>query len=167
MTSGKPPELVRMTEGGIGTTLDLQGRLILCEASGRRVTRTDVSGKVETLVDKYKGGRLNFPDDVICHSNGSLYFTDPDKLRAFREREIPGPAGDQEYEKHPIMWDGAGVYRLAPDGDLSVLAFCEYPNGLALSPDERGKRRLGTRCQQLCQRSRQVAVDHSLPDYSR
>src|SRR5262249_26155674 len=65
MTSGKPPELVRMTEGGIGTTLDLQGRLIVCEARGRRVTRTDASGKVQTLVDKYKGGRFNFPDDVI------------------------------------------------------------------------------------------------------
>ena len=29
------------------------------------------------------------------------------------------------------------VYRLAPDGASSVLALCEYPNGLALSPDER------------------------------
>lgn len=29
------------------------------------------------------------------------------------------------------------MYRLAPDGSLSVLALCEYPNGLALSLDER------------------------------
>jgi hypothetical protein len=31
---------------------------------------------------------------VICHSNGCLYFTDPDKRRPYREREIPGPEGD-------------------------------------------------------------------------
>ena len=48
-------------------------------------------GKVETLVDNYKGGRFNRPNDVICHSNGCLYFTDPDKRRPYREREIPGP----------------------------------------------------------------------------
>jgi len=74
---------------------------------------------------------------VICHSNGCLYFTDPDLLRAFNEREIPGPAGDTDYEEHPTMWGGARVYRVAPDGNLSVLAFCEHSNGLALSLDQR------------------------------
>ena len=131
MTPGKAPEVVRTTIGGNGTTFDLQGRLILCEGDGRRVTRMGADGKVETLVDNYKGGRFNRPNDVICHSNGCLYFTDPDKRRPYHEREIPGPAGENN------LWDGAGVYRLAPDGSLSVLALCEYPNGLALSPDER------------------------------
>ena len=49
---------------------------------------------VETLVDNYQGGRLNRPNDVICHSNGCLYFTDPDKRRPYHEREIPGPVGE-------------------------------------------------------------------------
>ena len=93
-----------------------------------RLTRRGLDGKVESLVDNYKGGRFNRPNDVICHSNGCLYFTDPDKRRPFYEREIPGPAGEDN------LWDGARVYRLAPDGGLSVLANCEYPNGLALSP---------------------------------
>jgi gluconolactonase len=131
MTPGKPPEVVRTTDGGNGTTFDLQGRLILCEGDGRRVTRMDAGGKVETLVDTYKGGRFNRPNDVVCHSNGCLYFTDPDKRRAYHEREIPGPAGEDN------LWDGACVYRVAPDGGIGVLAHCEYPNGLALSPDER------------------------------
>jgi len=86
---------------------------------------------VDIIADRYKGGRLNRPNDVICRSNGSLYFTDPDKRRPYHEREIPGREGDNN------LWDGAGVYRLAPDGNLSVLANFEYPNGLALSPDER------------------------------
>ena len=74
---------------------------------------------MESLVDNYKGGRFNRPNDVICHSNGCLYFTDPDKRRAYHEREIPGPEGDNN------LWDGACIYRLAPDGSLTVLAHCE------------------------------------------
>ena len=63
-----------------------------------------------------QGGRFNRPNDVICHSNGCLYFTDPEKRRPYQERQIPGPAGEDN------LWDGARVYRLAPDGGLSVLA---------------------------------------------
>jgi sugar lactone lactonase YvrE len=131
LSPGKEPEVVRNTIGGNGTTFDLQGRLIVCEGDDRRLTRTSADGKVESLVDNYKGGRFNRPNDVICHSNGCLYFTDPDKRRPYHEREIPGPEGDNN------LWDGACVYRLAPDSSLIVLAHCEYPNGLALSPDER------------------------------
>ena len=131
ITLGHAPETVRLTEGGNGTTFDLHGRLIVCEGDGRKVTRTGTDGTVDVLVERYKGGRLNRPNDVVCHSNGCLYFTDPDKRRPYHEREIPGRAGDNN------LWDGAAVYRLAPDGSLSVLAPCEYPNGLALSPDER------------------------------
>ena len=128
---GQKPELVRNTEGGNGTTFDLQGRLIVCEGDARRVTRTDASGKVGLLADNYKGGRFSRPNDVVCHSNGSIYFTDPDKRRPYHEREIPGRAGDNN------LWDGAGVYRVAIDGSVSRVANCEYPNGLAFSPDER------------------------------
>jgi sugar lactone lactonase YvrE len=105
--------------------------LNVCEGDDRRITRMGADGKVESLVDNFKGGRFNRPNDVICHSNGCLYFTDPDKRRAYHEREIPGPEGDNG------LWDSACVYRLAHDGSLTVLAHCEYPNGLALSPDER------------------------------
>ena len=38
---------------------------------------------------------------MICHSNGCLYFTDPDKRRPYHEREIPGREGEKE------LWDGA------------------------------------------------------------
>jgi gluconolactonase len=131
LTPGKAPELVRTTIGGNGTTFDLQGRLVVCEGDDRRLTRMTADGKEESLVDNYQGRRFNRPNDVVCHSNGCLYFTDPDKRRPYRDREIPGPEGDSN------LWDGARVYRLAPDGGLSVLAHCEYPNGLALSPDER------------------------------
>jgi gluconolactonase len=132
MAPSRRPEVVRSdTQGGNGTTFDLEGRLILCEGDGRFLSRMGMDGKVEILADRYRGGRFARPNDVICHSNGCLYFTDPDKRRAYHEREIPGPTGDDN------LWDGAAVYRLAPDGVLTQLALCEYPNGLALSLDER------------------------------
>ncbi len=131
MTPGKTPELVRATIGGNGTTFDIEGRLVVCEGDDRRLMRMEHDGSWKSLVDNFQGGRFARPNDVVCHSNGCLYFTDPDKRVPYQKREIPGPAGIDE------LWDGAGVYKLAPGGTLSRLALCEYPNGLALSPDER------------------------------
>jgi gluconolactonase len=122
VTPGRAPELVRDATGeGNGTTFDLHGRLVLCEGGNRRVTRTSADGRIEVLVDRFEGKRLNRPNDVVCKSDGSLYFTDPGLRVPLAEREV----------------DHAGVYRIAPDGAVSLVADCEYPNGLAFSPDER------------------------------
>lgn len=119
---GRPHEVVReATGGGNGTTFDLEGRLILCEGDNRRVTRRAADGRFEVLVDRFEGRRLNRPNDVVCKSDGSLYFTDPGLRVALAEREVPH----------------AGVYRITPDGAVSLVADFEYPNGLAFSPDER------------------------------
>jgi len=122
LTPGRAPEVVReKTGGGNGTTFDLRGRLILCEGDNRRVTRRDADDRFEVLVDRFEGKRLNRPNDVVCRSDGSLYFTDPGLRVPLAERELTY----------------AGVYRIAPDGTVSLVADFEYPNGLAFSPDER------------------------------
>jgi gluconolactonase len=122
LAPGQEPEVVRANTGeGNGTTFDLQGRLILCEGGNRRLSRTDAGGRIDILVDRYEGKRLNRPNDVVCRSDGSLYFTDPGLRVPLAERELPH----------------AGVYRIAPDGSTALVADCEYPNGLAFSPDER------------------------------
>jgi gluconolactonase len=121
MVPGQAPEKVRTTQGGNGTTFDLQGRLLNCEGEGRRVTRADHDGTVSVLIDRFEGKRLNRPNDVICHSDGSIFFTDPSLRVPPAEREL----------------DHAGIYRIAPDGSVSLVAKVEYPNGLALSKDER------------------------------
>jgi gluconolactonase len=119
---GQAAELVREQTGeGNGTTFDLQGRLIMCEGGNRRLTRMDLGGQIEVLVDRYEGKRFNRPNDVVCKSDGSIFFTDPGLRIPLAERELPY----------------AGVYRLIPDGGLTLVADCEYPNGLAFSPDER------------------------------
>jgi len=122
VTPGRPHEVVReKTGGGNGTTFDLQGRLILCEGDNRRLTRRATDDRFEVLVDRFEGKRLNRPNDVVCRSDGSIYFTDPGLRVPLAEREV----------------EHAGVYRIAPDGAQSLVADFEYPNGLAFSPDER------------------------------
>jgi gluconolactonase len=121
ITLGQAQQEVRKTIGGNGTTFDLQGRLILCEGDGRRVTRTALDGTVTTLIDRFESKKLNRPNDVICASDGAILFTDPSLRVPFAEREV----------------EHAAVYRITPDGAVGMVAAFEYPNGLALSPDER------------------------------
>ena len=60
-----------------GNTRDRQGRLVTCEHLTRRVTRTEHDGRITVLMDGYDGKRLNAPNDVVVHSDGSVWFTDP------------------------------------------------------------------------------------------
>src|SRR5262249_17501701 len=65
------------SDHGNGNTRDRQGRLVTCEHSGRRVTRTEPDGTITVLCDSYEGKRLNSPNDVVVRSDGSIWFTDP------------------------------------------------------------------------------------------
>ena len=60
-----------------GNTRDRQGRLLTCEHDSRRVTRTEYDGAVTVIADNYQGKPLNSPNDVVCKSDGSIWFTDP------------------------------------------------------------------------------------------
>src|SRR5437879_2301376 len=83
LTPGKAPELVRSNTGeGNGTTFDLQGRLVICEGGNRRVTRW-TGAQSEILEDRFEGKRLNRPNDVVCKSDGSIYFTGPGGTEVF------------------------------------------------------------------------------------
>jgi gluconolactonase len=110
-----------------GNTRDKQGRLITCEHDSRRVTRTEHDGTVTVLIDRYQGKRLNAPNDVVVHSNGSIWFTDP------------GYGIMSNYEGHVAEFElAANVYRLDPaTGEATVVATdLAKPNGLCFSPDE-------------------------------
>ena len=109
-----------------GNTRDRQGRLLTCEHGGRRVSRTEPDGRVTTLADSFEGKKLNSPNDIVCKSDGSIWFTDPTfGIVGFYEGAKAAP----ELPTH--------VYRLDPAGNLSVVAEgINQPNGLAFSPDE-------------------------------
>jgi len=109
-----------------GNTRDRQGRLVSCEHSARRVTRTEIDGSITVLAESFEGRPLNSPNDVVVSSDGAVWFTDPDYgIRL----NIPGVEKEQP---------GDFVFRIAPDGPLTAVARdFDKPNGLAFSPDER------------------------------
>jgi gluconolactonase len=111
-----------------GHTRDRQGRLVSCEHGARRVTRTEHDGSITVLADRYKGKRLNSPNDVVVKSDGSVWFTDPPY----------GIMSDYEGHKAKSEIGACNVYRIDPkSGDLAVVADdFNKPNGIAFSPDE-------------------------------
>jgi gluconolactonase len=110
-----------------GNSRDRHGRLLSCEHGARRVTRTEYDGSITVLADRHDGKRLNSPNDIVCRSDGSIWFSDP-------------PFGILgHYEGHDAKPElPTNVYRIdGKTGKLSVVAGdLARPNGLAFSPDE-------------------------------
>ena len=110
-----------------GNSRDRHGRLLTCEHAGRRVTRTEYDGRVTVLATQWDGKPLNSPNDIVCKSDGSIWFTDP-PFGILHHYE--GNAAKQELPTN--------LYRIDPrTGKLAVMAGdLNRPNGLAFSPDE-------------------------------
>jgi len=112
-----------------GNTTDWEGRLVTCEHGGRRVSRTEHDGSVTTLADKWRGKRLNSPNDVVVKSDGSIWFTDP----------AYGIDTDYEGNKAESEIGACYVYRIdGKSGEIeAVITDMVRPNGLAFSTDEK------------------------------
>jgi gluconolactonase len=111
--------------GANGLAFDARGRLVLCQQGDRRLSRLE-NGRFVTLVDRFEGKRFNSPNDLVIAADGTIYFTDP-PYGLTKTFDDPG---------REIGWNG--VYRLAPDGRVSVLVKdLRAPNGIGLSPDGR------------------------------
>jgi len=111
-----------------GNCFDAKGQVVSCEHAASQVVRHDHGGKrVVPIATHYQGKALNSPNDVICDSQGRIWFTDP----AYgRTREDLGVIRPQELGFQ-------GVYRYDPDGSLHLVADdFDQPNGLCLSQDE-------------------------------
>ncbi len=109
--------------GGVnGNAYDDQGRLYTCEFRERRVTRTAKNGKVDVLVARFDGKRLNAPDDIVVRRDGNVYFTDP----AF---------GNQQDARE---LDFYGVFHIKTGGEVEAIAkWKTRPRGVTLSPNGR------------------------------
>jgi len=105
-----------------GNTVDREGRLITCEHRSRRVTRTESDGRVTVLADRYRGNKLNSPNDAVVKSDGSVWFTDPHYGIKPEEREQPANF----------------LFRLRGEGEEPAALVDDFsmPNGLCFSPDE-------------------------------
>ena len=109
-----------------GNTFDFEGRQLSCEHGGRRVARYEYDGTVTTIADKFQGKRLNSPNDIAVHPDGSIWFTDPPygingNYEGFR--------ADKELKE--------AVYRVDPKtGQMDKITDeMNGPNGICFSPD--------------------------------
>src|SRR5271156_3094388 len=105
-----------------------QGRLLTCEHDTRRVTRTEYDGTISVLMDRFQDKKLNAPNDLVVHSDGAIWFSDP------------GYGIMSNYEGHKAAFElPANVYRLDPKTrEATVVASdMDKPNGLCFSPDEK------------------------------
>jgi len=123
-------EVAKPSNKGNGMTLDTNGRLIVCEHSTSSVVRMDpdgLGGGREVLATHYDGKELNSPNDVVIHSSGAIYFTDP----TYGRMPVFGIEREQDL-------DFQGVYRIPPGGGELTLLVDDFvqPNGLCFSPDE-------------------------------
>ncbi len=111
-----------------GNTRDKQGRMVTCEHDSRRVTRTEHDGSITVLMDSFQGKRLNAPNDIVVHSDGAIWFTDP------------GYGILMNYEGHKAPFElPANVYRIDSKTGAAAVVANEFrrPNGLCFSPDEK------------------------------
>lgn len=124
--SGVTSVFRKPSDNGNGNTRDRQGRLLTCEHLNRRVVRTEIDGSLTVIADSFNGAPLNSPNDIVCKSDGSIWFTDP----------VFGITGYYEGLKAESQL-APNVYRVGVDGAITVVAEgINQPNGLAFSPDE-------------------------------
>lgn len=112
--------------GSNGLTFDKYGRLFLAEHGDRRISVLAKNGGKMTVADRFQNMRLNSPNDLVIHSKGVVYFTDP----------IYGlPKGENDPSREIPF---CGVFRTTFDGKVTLVSKdLERPNGIALSHDEK------------------------------
>ena len=120
--------IYRKNAGSNGLMFDRDGRLVICEATRRRVTRLEKDGRLTVLAEKYQGKRFNQPNDLTQDSKGRIYFSDP-KYGEQDSMEMLDAQGKKI----------EGVYRIDPDGKVMRIITHEVdrPNGLVITPDDR------------------------------
>ncbi|MGA9659431.1 MAG: SMP-30/gluconolactonase/LRE family protein [Asticcacaulis sp.] len=101
--------------------------LIMCDQDSRSLQTLDLgSGVRRPLIVSYDGKKFNSPNDLAVSKADIIYFTDP-------------TAGLKSGNKSPArQLDFAGVYSYKTGGDVTLIdKTLTFPNGIALSPDER------------------------------
>lgn len=117
VSNGSTEVIARVGDGLIlGIALDAHGNVYVCDAGGRRLARVSTDGTVETISRGTPDRPMRIPNFAVFDSAGVLYVSDSGSWT-----------------------DGGGcIYRWSPGGQVSVWseAAPDFPNGLALSPDE-------------------------------
>jgi gluconolactonase len=134
-----------------GNTFDFSGRQLSCEHLTRRVVRYEHDGSITVIAESFEGKRLNSPNDVVAHTDGSYWFTDPPYGASLYEGQADAAGGPANLQGRlrPRVGQAAdagtlkrelptGVYRVDPSGRVDRViteAQVPDPNGLCFSPD--------------------------------
>jgi gluconolactonase len=135
-----------------GNTFDFQGRQLSCEHGARRVVRYEHDGSVAVIADAYQGKRLNSPNDIAVHQDGSIWFSDPPFGGSLYEGMVDAAGGPSNPQGRLNAKAGqpagsgtlkrelsSNLYRVDPSGRIDMAASEEAlgsaPNGVAFSPD--------------------------------
>ena len=142
----------RMPSGNSnGNSFDFQGRQLSCEHLNRRVVRYELDGSATVLAESFEGKKLNSPNDIAAHPDGSYWFTDPPYGGQLYEGapDAPGGPSNAAGKLNPRLGQLPGigfakrelptnVYRIDPSGRLDLVIREDQvpdPNGLCFSPD--------------------------------
>lgn len=109
----------QFTNAGNGNSMDAEGRLYTAERDGHRVVRLESNGQLSVVASQFECKRFNSPNDVVVRRDGQVYLSDPAAAVVLEKREL----------------DFNGVFHVAPDGKVSLVAKMTRPNGVALTPD--------------------------------
>jgi gluconolactonase len=103
-----------------------RGGLLIADSGNRALARVDLATRQKTVfADAYQGKRFNSPNDLVIARSGAIYFTDP-------------PYGLAGVQKSPLReLSYTGVFRVTPDNQVQLITDKLFPNGIALSPDNR------------------------------
>jgi len=135
-----------------GNTFDFQGRQVSCEHSGRRAVRYEHDGSISVLADSWDGKRLNSPNDLAPHRDGSIWFTDPPYGSSIYEGmpDAPGGLGNPKGLLNAKAGQPAGsgtlkrelptnIYRIDPSGRVDLVITEQQMggggNGICFPPD--------------------------------
>ena len=112
-----------------GMTRDPQGRLLSCEQATSHLARYEPDGTVTVVASHFQAKELNSPNDVVCRSDGCIYFTDPPAGREEPHGQTRPTPRELDFQGVFLIRSGSGQLELQAD-DMFV------PNGLCFSPDE-------------------------------
>lgn len=111
-------------QGSNGLAVDAKGSLVLCQHGERRIARLEKEGSFTALADRFEGKRFNSPNDLVIAKSGTIYFTDPPY-----GLKKGGAAAELDFH---------GIYAIESAGAVKLIdKSVRFPNGIALSPDEK------------------------------
>ncbi|MEC7837342.1 MAG: SMP-30/gluconolactonase/LRE family protein [Chloroflexota bacterium] len=111
-----------------GNSVDLDGFMITAEHGRRAISRTAKEGDVEVITNQVEGNKYNSPNDLVCKSDGTIWFTDP-QYGIMSNYEGYESRSETKYN---------GVYLIDKNKEVKLITSeIDAPNGIAFSPDEK------------------------------